>query len=149
MLLRILYWNFLQISVLFTDRGLVEIISLHRKWNKVIRPKSCASALSKKVFQTDRQTDSFFFQKDFWNGCLFLQVSSPLFRDVKTRKKPLKQFCDQPTDQPTDGPTEKWLIELRSTRLKIDISIGTQRVVRLRLSYVSISWSYLWYLWFL
>ena len=34
-----------------------------------------------------------------------------------------KQLCDGrtdgPTDRPTDGPTEKWLIESRSTRLKM------------------------------
>ena len=51
--------------------------------NKVIRPKSRASALSKKVKrQTDKQ---FFSQKDIWKSYLLLQASSPLLRDVKTR----------------------------------------------------------------
>ena len=42
-----------------------ENLNLNINKNKVIRPKSRASALSKKVFQTDRQTDSFFFKKTF------------------------------------------------------------------------------------
>ena len=106
-----------------------------RRWrvekNKVIRPKSRASALSKKVRQTDRQT--IFFQKDIWNGLLFHKVPFLPFMDMKNAEKP---FCDrptnQPTDRPTDGPTdrrtdgptdrrtEKWLIESRSTRLKMN-----------------------------
>ena len=58
------------------------------KRNKVIRPKSRASALSKKVRQTDRQT--FFFQKDVSNSCLHLQVSSLPFRAIKNTIKSLK-----------------------------------------------------------
>ena len=69
--------------------------------------------------QADRQTDNFFLKKTLKKA---IYSSKFLFyiSDIKKRfKKPLKQFCDQPTDQPTNGPTEKWLIESRSTRLKI------------------------------
>ena len=55
--------------------------------NKVIRPKSRASALSKTVRQTDRQT--IFFQKHISNSYLLLQASSPLFRDMKNAIKSL------------------------------------------------------------
>ena len=63
--------------------------------NKVIRPKSRASALSKKV----RQTNNFFFSKNHLKGlftpsCFF----STIHRHKKRNKKPLKQFCNRPTN---------------------------------------------------
>ena len=51
-----------------------------RKRDKVIRPKSRASVLSKGVRQTD--TLVFFCSKDIWNYCLHLNDSSLLFRDI-------------------------------------------------------------------
>ena len=50
------------------------------KQNKVIRPKSRALALSKKVKQTDRQT--ILLQKDIWNGHLLHKISFLPFRDI-------------------------------------------------------------------
>ena len=81
--------------------------------NKVIRPKLRASALSKKVRQTDRQI--IFFKKTYEIAIYATKFLFTIQKHRKRFKKPLKQFCDQPTDQPTDGPTEKWLIESRST----------------------------------
>ena len=77
-------------------------------WNKVIRPKSPALVLSKKVWQTDRQT--MFFQKDDWNGHLVRKDSFLPLRDIKkVFKKPFEQFCCGRTDERTDGQ-KKWLI---------------------------------------
>ena len=75
--------------------------------NKVIRPKSCASALFKKC-QADRRT-KFFFKKHFLKGFSLLQVSSLPFRAVKKVIKNLKIdfVTDGRTDRPTDGPTDK------------------------------------------
>ena len=74
--------------------------------NKVIRPKSHASALSRQVRQTDKD---FFFKKDIKNCYLLLNVPSPLFRDIKNAIKSLKQLCygwnNGPMDQWTDGLT--------------------------------------------
>merc|ERR1712121_360137 len=77
------------------------------KENKVIRPKSRASALSKNVRQTDGQT--IFFQKQFLKGFLLLQVSSLPFRAIKNAIKSLKNdfVTDRRTDRPTNGPTDK------------------------------------------
>ena len=69
--------------------------------NKVIRPKSRTSALSKKV----RQTDKHFFSKrhlkwPFVPQSFFFYHSG----SCKRFRKPFKQFCDGPTDGRTEGP---------------------------------------------
>ena len=73
--------------------------------NKVIRPKSRASALSKRVRQTDRKT--FFFKKTFEIASYTTKFLSTIQKHKKLFKKPLKQFYDRPTNRPTDGRTKR------------------------------------------
>ena len=87
--------------------------------NKVIRPKSRASALTKKVRQTDWQT--IFFSKRHLKWLFTPQSFSLPFRDIQTLWKTFKRVLwrtDGRTDGRMDGPTEKWFIE---SRLKIFI----------------------------
>ena len=72
--------------------------------NKVIRPKLRASALSKIVRQTHRQTD---------NKAPFLP-----FRDIKNALKSQSFVTDRPTDGPTDRPTYTVAYRVACTRLK-------------------------------
>ena len=73
--------------------------------NKVIRPESRASALTKIVRQTDRQI---FFSKRLLKWPFVPQRFFSIIQGHEKRfKKPLKQFCDGRTDRPTDGPTDR------------------------------------------
>ena len=75
---------------------------LSSTYNKVIRPKSRASALSKKVRQTDRQTVCFFFKKTFETAIYCSKLLLHYLETFKSDKKPLKQLCDGRTDGRTD-----------------------------------------------
>ena len=70
--------------------------------------------------QTDRQTNYFIFKTTFeLRGCLFLKVSFLMFRIIKKRNENL--YTNFVTDWRIAGQTEKWLIESRTTRLKIEV----------------------------
>ena len=80
-------------------------VVLEQEGNKVIRPKSRASALTKKVRKTDRQTT--FFKKTF-EIVVYLSKLLLYYSEAKKRnEKRLKPFCDGPTDRPTDRRTDR------------------------------------------
>ena len=73
--------------------------------NKVIRPKSRASALSKKVRQTDRQT--IFFKKTFETAIYYSKLLLHYLETLKRDKKPLKRLWEGRTNGRTDRRTDK------------------------------------------
>ena len=72
--------------------------------NKVIRPKSRAPALSKKV--TDRQT-IFFFKKTFETAINYSKLLLHYLETLKRDKKPLKRLWEGRTNGRTDRRTDK------------------------------------------
>ena len=79
----------------------------HRsKRNKVIRPKSRASALSKTARQTDRQT-IFFSKRHFKQLFTTPSFFSTIQRHEKCDKKTLKRPWDGMTDRQTDRRTDR------------------------------------------
>ena len=77
--------------------------------------------------RTNRPTDQLTNQKVAFRGLWMPWKRSKTFKmALHCVKRLLNSFVtdgrtDGPTDRRTDGPTEKWLIESRSTRLKIFI----------------------------
>ena len=77
---------------------------MREKLTKVIRPKSRAPALPKKVRQTDKQF--FFFKKTFEIAIYATKFLSTIQKQKKTFKEPLKQLGYGPTIRWRDGPTD-------------------------------------------
>ena len=87
----------------------------HFKQNKVIRPKSRASALSK---MSGRQSDKHFFSKTLLKRLFTPPSFFSLFRDIKIESLYnnfvtdglTNRLTDRQTDLQTDQPTNKYLL---------------------------------------